>query len=316
MPEPDLDMGICRFNFDLFPPEVQKKLKSLDEVRVQDCDKGGVDLQVVSLIPAAETLSICEQANDQLAAAVAKSKGRLAGFAALPMGSPSEAAQELERCVRSLGFLGALIPNHVNGTHFHGQEYRVFWSKAQELDVPIYLHPSPPTPEQYQEFDGLPGGAQVALSQFAWHWHEDVARHFLKLYAGGLFEEGACPRLKVILGHAGEMLPFMAHRSDRMFGMVWKQDSLNRSLETVWRSNVYITLSGMWDLAPLSCLLRTIGIDKVMYSLDYPFENPLEGLRFMEDVKKSGLLTAEEFEMIEYRNAEKLLKVNKPRLSK
>ena len=271
-------MGICRFDFDLFPPEVQRKLKSLDEVRVQDCDAGGVDLQVVSLIPAAETLSICEQANDQLAAAVAKSQGRLAGFAALPMGNPSEAGQELERCVRSLGFLGALIPNHVNGTHFHGQEYRVFWSKAEELDVPIYLHPSPPTLEQHQEFDGLPNGAQVALSQFAWHWHEDVARHFLKLYAS--------------------------------------EDSLNRSLETVWRSNVYITLSGMWDLAPLACLLRTTGIDKIMYSLDYPFENPLEGLRFMEEAKNSGLLTAEEFEMIEYQNAEKLLRINKTRLDK
>lgn len=296
----------------MFPDGLLQNLKALGTSRIQDLDKGGVSLQVVSLLPSTEPLNICQQANAQLAEAVKDSNGRLAGFAALPMGQPDEATMELERCVKDLGFLGAHVPNHANGVFYDGPAYRPFWHKAQELDVPIYIHPCAPTEAGKEVFNGLPPVAAMAFSEYSWSWHADVAVHFLRLYGSGLFEPDQAPRVKIGIGHDGEMLPFQMGRTDRMLETVWTKDKLTRKVKDVFRENLWITCSGMWDLAPLACLLRSTSIEKVMFSCDYPFEDSVVGKEFMEEVKKSGLVSEEEYEMIAYKNAEKFLKIKRP----
>jgi predicted TIM-barrel fold metal-dependent hydrolase len=300
--------NVHKFGFNLFPVQVQENMFSVGDRRIQDMDKGDVSLQVVSSIPAPEGLEICRRTNEQLYEAVLASNGRLAGFAMLPMADPAAAAAELERCVTKLGFLGALIPNHAGGQYYDGDAYRQFWKKAEELDIPIYLHPTPASPNQRPSFEGnYPPDVTTILSQQGWGWHADVALHFIKLYCSGLFNPDACPRLKLVIGHMGEMLPFMIQRIDTRLKHNWK--SLDRPLLTVWAENLWITVSGMWDLAPFACLIRSTSMDRILYSVDWPFESNEEGREFMRKVEKSGLVTQEELEMIAYKNAERLLKV-------
>ena len=300
--------NVGRFGFDLFPIEVQENMYSLSDRRIRDMDKGNVSLQVVSSIPASEPLDICRKTNDQLAAAVKASGGRLAGFAMLPMGDPQAAADELERCVKELGFLGALIPNHAGGQYYDSDPYRHFWKRAQDLDIPIYLHPTPPASKARVNYEGnYPPQVTTILSQQGWGWHSDVALHVIKLYASGLFNPDVCPHLKLVIGHMGEMLPFMIQRINTRLNSNWKPQE--RTLLTVWAENIWITISGMWDLAPFACLIRATSMDRILYSVDWPFESNEAGMKFMEEVEKSGLVDDREFEMIAYRNAETLLKI-------
>ena len=300
--------NVARFGFDLFPAKVREDMFSLNERRIQDMDKGNVSLQVVSSIPAVEPLDICQKTNDQLGAAEKQSGGRLAGFAMLPMGDPQAAADELERCIKKLGFLGALIPNHAGGRYYDSEEYRTFWKRAQDLDVPIYLHPTPAAPQSRVNYEGnYPPQVTTILSQQGWGWHADVALHVIKLYASGLFNPDVCPRLKLVIGHMGEMLPFMVQRINKRLNANWKAQE--RTLLTVWAENIWITISGMWDLAPFACLIRATSMDRILYSVDWPFESNEEGQDFMQEVEKSGLVSRKEWEMIAYRNAESLLKV-------
>lgn len=300
--------NVDRFGFDLFPIKVQEDMYDLSDRRIRDMDKGNVSLQVVSSIPALEPLEICRETNDQLAGAVKKSEGRLAGFAMLPMADAQAAADELERCVKNLGFLGALIPNHAGGQYYDADAYRLFWKRAQDLDVPIYLHPTPPTPKMRLNYEGnYPPQVTSIFSQQGWGWHSDVALHVIRLYASGLFNPGVCPRLKLVIGHMGEMLPFMIRRINTRLNANWKPQE--RTLLTIWAENIWITISGMWDLAPFACLIRSTSIDRILYSVDWPFESTEDGRNFMEAVEKSGLVNKRELEMIAYRNAEELLKV-------
>lgn len=293
---------------ELFPPEVSRKLLTLQDERIEDMDHAGITIQVVSHNPGAGALplAMCRAANDQLYSnGTSRSKRRLAGFAALPMSSPVPAAEELSRCVQELGFVGALISNHAEGHFFDDENYWPVFAKAQELDVPIYLHPTFPDSSQASRYEGhFSEAAAHAMGAYAWGWHSDVGLHFVRLFASGLFDRH--PRLKIILGHMGEMTPFMIERIQR-FCPRWGHRQ--RSLATVWAENVWFTTSGMFTLGPLACLLRTTTVDKVLFSVDYPFEKNGDGRQFIEDVQKSGLLSPAEVEMVAYRNAEKLLRI-------
>jgi predicted TIM-barrel fold metal-dependent hydrolase len=293
---------------ELFPPQVSRKLLTLADERIHDMDAAGIIVQVISHNPGAGALPLhmCRQANDQLfAEGTARRKQRLAGFAALPMNSPLEAAEELSRCVKELGFVGTLISNHADGQYFDDEAYWPVFETAQSLDVPVYLHPTFPKESKRASFEGnFDRAATEAMSAYAWGWHSDVGLHFLRLFASGLFDR--CPRLKIVLGHMGEMTPFMIERVQRFSGR-WAHRQ--RPLMTVWAENVWFTTSGMFTLGPLACLLRTVSVEKILFSVDYPFEDNQAGRRFIEEVRESGLLTTEQVEMMAYRNAEKLLRI-------
>ncbi|OKL58390.1 hypothetical protein UA08_06209 [Talaromyces atroroseus] len=288
-----------------FPAHITTKLNSVGDERVQDLDNGHVSLQVISHGPGAQPPHLCIAANNDLAASISKHPARFKAFALLPMTSPVEAAQELERCVTHLGFVGALIDNHTNGQFYDAKRFWPVFEKAQELDVPIYIHPSYADDSLMEHYKGdFDDAVALALSAYGWGWHSDTALSLLKLYASGLFDH--LPRLKIVIGHMGEMLPFQL---DRVFAIA-ARFGVQRSLKEVWTQNVWVTTSGMFALPPLACLLQTMPIERVLYSVDYPFSANEKGYEFLEKVRESGLIGKEEdWEKFVFRNAEALLKI-------
>ncbi|KFZ13075.1 hypothetical protein V502_06781 [Pseudogymnoascus sp. VKM F-4520 (FW-2644)] len=259
-----------------FPQHMVTKLRSLGDERIQDLDNGNVSLQVISHSPGTRSPAVCSAANDELASAISKHPTRMAGFATLPMSDPAAAAKELERCVRDLAFVGALVDNHADGQFYDDER---FWTGNYDDAI------------------------AVALSAYGWGWHAETGLHILKLFASGLFDR--FPQLKIVIGHMGELLPFQLERviaiSDR-FGK-------KRGLREVWNTNIWITTSGMFALAPLACLLKTTSIDRVLYSVDYPFSANEKGLEFFKEIEKSGLIAGEDLEKFAFRNAQDLLRV-------
>ena len=256
----------------------------------------------------------CQEGNDELATAIARNNqpARFAAFAVLPVSDAAECARELERCVSRLGFVGALIDNHADGRHFDSPAYDMLWAKASDLDVPIYLHPTWPSARMAESFMGAyPQSIGVSLGAAGWGWHADVGLHVLKLFAAGVFDR--FPTLKIIIGHMGEMLPFMLERCCDMSTRWGGWGSQRRPLRQVWNENIWITTSGTWSLAPIKCILENTRVEQIMYSVDYPFESNEKGLEWFERLEASGILTREQLEMIAYRNAEKLLKVQAER---
>jgi predicted TIM-barrel fold metal-dependent hydrolase len=145
---------------------------------------------------------------------------------------------------------------------------------------------------------------QLILSTFGWGWHADCGLHFLRLYSGGVFDR--FKNLKIILGHNGELVPFLLERTNAALNVMAPRD---RTLKQVWDENIWVTTSGMFTLPPFYCLLKTTKIDRILYSVDYPFANNSDGVEFIRELSNSGLVTEEQIEMIAYRNAESLLNV-------
>ena len=282
------------------------KLDDLGEQRLADMDAGGIDVQVLShTVPATEQLAperavpIARQANDYLAAAIARAPDRLAAFATLPTPAPEAAADELERAVRKLGFKGALINGHTQGRFLDERFFRPILERAARLGVPIYLHPTePPDVVRAAYYSGLPPAAAQMLATAGWGWHVDAGLHALRLVLGGVFEE--LSGLQVIIGHMGEALPFFLARSSRNLAHA---SGLPRSLEDYLVSNFHITTSGMFTYPPLLCLLEVVGAERVMFSVDYPYSDNEEGRDFM----LGAPISAADRERIAHGNAERLL---------
>jgi len=291
-------------------PSLKEKLESLGDLRLKDMDAGKVSLQIISHAPTpgAPTPEQCVSANDQLAAAVKENSTRFTGFAVLPMAHPEEAAKELERSVKTHGFVGALIDNHVLGKYYDGPEYLPFWTKVQELDVAIYMHPTWASDDMAPRYEGnFTSGASKSLSASGWGWHTETGLHFLRLFASGLFDK--LPKLKIILGHFGEMLPFMF---ERICVLSRRWGDLQRNFDAVYKENLWITTSGVWGMAPMATIMMNTPIEHVLYSVDYPFAKNEDGLAWIEQLEKSGMVTKEQLEMIAYKNSEKLLGVKAP----
>ena len=263
-------------------------LRDVGAARVADMDAAGIDVQVLSHVqpaaqglPGADGVAAARRANDYLAAVVASSGGRLAGFATLPTRSPREAAEELSRCVTSLGFAGGLVNSTLgtNGRFLDDPSFAVLLSRFEALGVPLYLHPAPP-PAAVRPvlYGGLAAPVAGALATSAWGWHAEAGLHTLRLAASGTLARH--PGLRVIIGHCGEMIPFMLDRVD---------DTLPRSVtgldarvsEYLLRQ-VWVTTSGMFSLPPVLCALSVFGVDRVLFSVDYPFSPNRRGREFLD----------------------------------
>ena len=288
-------------------PKVQEQLRDLDHIRIQEMDNGNVALQVVSHAPGGAVLGLQENAaaNDQLTEAIKRHPQRFAGFATLPMLQPVDASAELERCVKQLGFVGALVDNHAGGTFYDGKEFWPVFETAEKLNVPIYLHPNFPDDELSARYKGnFTDGAALSMGTSGFGWHSETALHVMRLFAAGVFD--AFPKLKIIVGHFGEMLPFMLGRISQL-SVRW--GDRRKNFRQVWDENIWITLSGVWSVDPMACILRNTKIERILYSVDYPFANNQWGVEFMKTLRQSGLVSEEQYNMIAYKNAEVLLGV-------
>ena len=248
-----IDLGAER-GLDLSSSEVT----DLAALRLRHMDESGIDMQVIShvlptvaLIPPSQDQDIATAANDQTAAATAAHPGRFAAFAALPMSDPQAAVAELRRAVNELGFVGALINGRANGTFLDAPAYRPLLQTAVDLDVPLYLHPGPPTATLREEhYIGLGPSVSYALATTGWGWHAETGLHALRLIAAGIFDQ--LPNLQIILGHMGEMIPFMLNRADEWLTPAARtENNLELSVAETFQRNFWITTSGNVLLPPV-----------------------------------------------------------------
>lgn len=287
-------------------PEIAAKLSDLGEGRLADMDAAGIDFQVLSpsspgthLQSPADAMATARDANDLLFEAVNAHPDRFAGFALLPMPAPEAAAGELERCVRALGFKGAMIHGHVNGTFLDDPSFSPVFACAEQLDVPVYLHPTPPTPAIFDAyFSGLPGNTGEVLAGAAWGWHAETGLHALRLVLNGVFDR--FPGLTIVIGHMGENLPFSLARADSVLSPA--ASHLERRVADYFHEHFYVTTSGYFTLPPFQCALAVFGIDRLLFSVDYPFAHNEEGRKFLDSVP----LSPADHEKLAHLNAEQL----------
>ena len=295
-----------------YPRALRDALLDLSTQRLSDMDAGGVARQIISHAPADAPPKVCALANDELASAISRHPTRFSGFALLPISHPEDAAKELVRCVRKLGFVGALVDNHTSdGAFFDSPTFWPMFEAAQRLDVPLYIHPTFKPPDRMKLYSGnYSKAAEISLAHYGWGWHSDTALHILRLYAAGVFER--FPKLKRIIGHMGEMLPFQlertAHMSDSWLLEEHKTEK-RKTLKEVWDANIWITTSGTFSINPMACVLRNTRVERIMYSVDYPFAANEQGAKFLEELRESGLVDENQIQMIAYKNAETLLGV-------
>jgi predicted TIM-barrel fold metal-dependent hydrolase len=295
------------------PPQIaalQPKLLEIGAGRIAAMDEAGIDLQVLSLAAAgldaldADTAtSLAREINDELGETVRAHPKRLGGFATLALQNPVAAAAELERCVTRLGFRGALLDGTTGGLFLDDPRFLPVFEAAVHLGVPIYLHPAPP-PEPVREayFSGLPGELGHLLSIAGWGWHAETGLHTLRLIVSGLFDR--LPALQLIIGHMGEGLPYALARSSGVLSQA--ATHLRQPIAAYFQSNIHITTSGYFTQPPLRCALEVVGIDRLMFSVDYPFSPNTRGRAFLDSLAE--MLNADEAAKLAYRNAERLLK--------
>jgi len=269
-----------------FPDRVWQEVKSrvldLHERRLALMDENGIQMMLLSLnapavqaIPdAAKAYDIARKANDYLAEQVRKRPDHFQGLAALPMQEPERAARELERCVKELGFRGALVNgfSQINDpdtpVYYDLPQYRPFWAATERLDVPFYLHPRNPLPRDARIYEGHPW-----LLGPIWAFGHETAVHALRLMGSGLFDDH--PRLQIILGHMGECLPFALWRVDNANGWIENRHSYaaKKRMRDYFSANFYVTTSGNFHTPALINAIAEIGVERVMFSTDWPFEN-------------------------------------------
>ena len=282
------------------------RLQDFDELRLKAMEEGNISRTILSqAAPGIESATNAQQAvtdakkvNDFLAQQIQRRPDRFGGFATVPMHAPKEAADELERAVRQLGFQGALINGHTHGHYLDEDRAQVFWERVVELDVPIYLHPNVAfqVPQNYQDHPELMGAL--------WGWTPETATHLLRLIFSGLFDR--FPTAQVILGHGGETLPYLLWRLDKRYQLNYFGLTLKKLPSAYLRENVSITTSGLFDTAPLRCALDTIGEERILFSVDYPFESSKEAGDWLDGID----LPQGTLEKIATGNAKRLLKLN------
>jgi 2,3-dihydroxybenzoate decarboxylase len=295
-------------------PALRARLDDVGDLRLKEMDEAGIDLTVLShgapstqRLNAEAAIGIAQRANDRLRDTVAAHPDRFAAFACLPTPDPRAAADELERAVDKLGFVGAMVHGL---THLPGDadewffpDDRRFWpiyERAEALDVPIYLHPAAPHPlvtrAYYQDYvQRYPG-----IVSASWGYTVETATMGLRMILSGVFD--AYPGLKIILGHMGEGLPFSLWRIDYTLRRAGNERIEFRDLFT---EHFWITTSGNFSTPALICSMLELGSDRIMYSVDYPFVDNPAGTAWMRDVQ----ISADDKEKILNGNARRLLRL-------
>ncbi|EAC5829788.1 amidohydrolase [Listeria monocytogenes] len=292
---------------------MQKELPSAAEMqdtekRLAFMDQHGIDIQVLSYgnnspqnLDPKISVALCKRANDELAKVIQQNPTRFAGFAVLPVGSPEDAAIELKRAVEELGFKGALVKGQFENKYFDNRFYYPIFEMAEKLDVPISFHPSftPETiTEQYFASDAWSDVVTGVFSSAGFGWHMDVGIQVVRMILSGIFDK--LPNLKIITGHLGEMVPMFLNRMDNTLGH-WT--TLERKISDYYRTNVYVTPSGLLYQNEWKFLLNELDENHLIYALDYPFVKPENARTFLDTLD----LTDEVKAKIAHENAEKLL---------
>ncbi len=288
-------------------PAIAARLNDVADLRIKEMDEAGIDLQVLShgnpglqTMDAESAVRLARIANDRLATTVAARPDRFAAFAALPTPDPKAAAEELEHAVTKLGFKGALINGLTNGVFFDDKRFWPIFERAAALDVPIYLHPALPQPAVTEAYYKDYVQDWPSILRAAWGFTVETSTQGVRMVLSGVFD--AHPNLKIILGHLGEGLPFLLWRINMGFA---REAKAGRGFREVFCEHFYITTSGFWSDPALLCCVQEMGVDRIMFSVDYPFAPNQPATEWLHKIP----LCAEDQAKIASGNARRLLRL-------
>jgi 5-carboxyvanillate decarboxylase len=272
--------SLCGFYVESSTPRataVRERLQDLGDRRIGDMNDSGIDLQIVSLtapgvqiFDAATAVSVARSTNDELAEAVRRHPTRYSGLAACAPQDPKSAAKEIERGVKTLGFKGVIVNSHTHGEYLDDPKFWDILEAAEALKVPIYLHPSYMSRAMVEPF--LSRGLDGAIYGFG----AETGLHLLRIIVSGVFDR--FPKLRFVVGHLGEALPFWLFRLDFMHrasvaaNRYESMKPLQKKPSDYLRENIYVTSSGMADEAAILYCQKVLGVDRVLYAMDYPYQ--------------------------------------------
>ncbi|WP_372660978.1 amidohydrolase family protein [Amycolatopsis kentuckyensis] len=294
-------------------------LSDLGQRRIGDMDAGGLDVQILSAhtpsvqnVPGRKGIDFAYRLNRQLVEGpIARYPGRFKAFATLPLQSPKAAADELERSVREDGFVGALTNGHITKKYLDHPEFEPVLERAVALDVPIYLHPGYPADDVFKIYYSTTRSQYTEefqdyiFSGSGYGWHQEVLIQCIRMITYGVFDR--FPKLKIIIGHMGEGLPFYYKRIIEDMGEPTK-NSLKKPIEQYFKDNFWITTSAFPQTELLDLLLKFVSVDRVMFATDYPFAD----IKAQTDWFRGVDLPRKDKGKIAFRNAEKLFKMKVP----
>lgn len=289
-------------------------LADLGERRIRDMNQGGLNVQILSAhtpsvqnVPGREGVEMANRLNRLLVEGpMASHPDRFQAFATLPLQSPQAAADELERSVREDGFVGALTNGHITGKYLDHPEFEPVLARAQHLDVPIYLHPGYPSDEVFDTYyrttrpEYTRDYQDYIFSGSGLGWHQEVLIQCVRMITYGVFDR--FPRLKIIIGHMGEGLPFYYERIANDMGEPTEK-SLEKPFPQYFQDNFWFTTSAFFQDDLLRMLLKYISVDRVLFATDYPFIDSIKG---GTDWFRAVDLPRADKEKIAFRNAETL----------
>jgi 2,3-dihydroxybenzoate decarboxylase len=286
-------------------PQLEERLYDLGALRIKEMDEAGVDYQVISHgassaqnLPADIALDLTKRVNDRLHQAVKAHPTRFGAFAAVPTHDAKAGADELERCVTKLGFHGAMLHGLANGVFLDDQRFWPIFERAAKLDVPVYFHPAAPqqavVDRYYKEYVSV----APALLNAGWGFTVETATTAIRMVLSGVFEKH--PNLKCILGHLGEGIPFLMARMDEALS----RGSKVRFRET-FSSHFSVTTSGFFSNPALLCTMQELGMDRILFSIDWPFVKNTTGMEWLKTVP----LCEEDKIKLMNGNAKRLLKI-------
>ncbi len=296
-------------NVSLTAGDVALGVTDLAETRIPYMDERKIDTQVISCasgLPATMekeyAVPLCKEVNDEMYEEMKKNPGRFYAFAHLPLSSPEDAADELGRCVKKLGFVGAMLSGHYKDLPYDDPFYLPIFEKAQELDVPVYLHPGMVGKDVVDAYykGAWESRTTFLLAGFGIGWHYDVGMQAVRMMTAGVFDR--LPKLKIILGHWGELVSFFMYRLDEMIEAGAKAE---KKFSDYFKENIYVNPSGMLYGEQLRYCLETFGVDHILWGEDYPYRKKKEIRTFLEEFD----LSDEDREKIAHGNAERLLHI-------
>ena len=289
---------------------VGPRLFDFEETRLPAMDEAGIQFIVNSLtcpgiehiLDPTEAQEAATATNDFLAEQISRHPDRFGGFASVAMHDAEQGAAELERCVNQLGFKGVLFNGYAqqhtedNLVYLDDERYTPLWEVVTSLDVPVYIHPRVSYQRRmYQGHDELQG--------MVFGYSPETAVHLLRIVYSGVFDR--FPTAQVIIGHMGETIPFQAWRIQHAFEHSPRKDKVELRLQDYLQRNIWITTSGNYSTTALHCAMDSVGADRIMFSVDYPYEDMAEASDWFESCD----LSEADRHKIGYQNAKHLLRL-------
>jgi 5-carboxyvanillate decarboxylase len=293
-------------NRDAFARTLLPRLLDIDQQRLAEMDANGVDMHLLSLVtPGVQmferdtAVQFARLANDRMSEVIRRHPTRFAGLACFAPQDPAAAAKEMERSIETLKLNGFLVNSHTGNVYLDDQRFWPILEAAEALDAPLYIHPRAPS-------DGMAAPFRDYRMEGAiWGYGAETGTHAVRLMLSGALDR--FPRIRIVLGHMGEALPFWLWRLDYMASPGSRAALRNKLKPSEYlQRNFAITTSGLDDPLALRFAIEKIGIDRVMWAIDYPFQNTPGSVAFIE----SATLSDSEREQVAHGNAERIFRIN------